>query len=158
MVNDVQWFVGIDWATQSHCVCLLDAEGRRVGEREFAHVDQRRRQERVRRAMFLHRGQERVDRRLPDHHDASALGQDGEAQHASGMWPMVVAHVVGALTTILIWSVRRRAWDVLVGASRARIPVLRRLVRLTMAGPAIAAGWLQWMASRRRGPPGWVCV
>jgi len=37
MVNDVQWFVGIDWATQSHCVCLLDAEGRRVGEREFAH-------------------------------------------------------------------------------------------------------------------------
>jgi transposase len=37
MVNDVHWFVGIDWATQSHCVCLLDAEGRRVGEREFAH-------------------------------------------------------------------------------------------------------------------------
>jgi transposase len=37
MVNDVQWFVGIDWATQNHCVCLLDAEGRRVGEREFAH-------------------------------------------------------------------------------------------------------------------------
>lgn len=37
MVNDVQWFVGIDWATQSHCVCLLDAEGRSVGQREFAH-------------------------------------------------------------------------------------------------------------------------
>jgi transposase len=37
MVNDVHWFVGIDWATQSHCVCLLDAEGRRVGQREFAH-------------------------------------------------------------------------------------------------------------------------
>jgi len=37
MVNDVCWFVGIDWATQSHCVCLLDAEGRRVGQREFAH-------------------------------------------------------------------------------------------------------------------------
>jgi transposase len=37
MVNDVQWFVGIDWATQSHRVCLLDAEGRRVDEREFAH-------------------------------------------------------------------------------------------------------------------------
>jgi transposase len=37
MVNDVHWFVGVDWATQSHCVCLLDAEGRRVGEREFAH-------------------------------------------------------------------------------------------------------------------------
>ena len=37
MVNDVQWFVGIDWATQSHCVCLLDAEGRPAGQREFAH-------------------------------------------------------------------------------------------------------------------------
>lgn len=37
MANDVQWFVGIDWATQSHRVCLLDAEGRRVDEREFAH-------------------------------------------------------------------------------------------------------------------------
>jgi transposase len=37
MVDDVQWLVGIDWATQSHCVCLLDAEGRRVGQREFAH-------------------------------------------------------------------------------------------------------------------------
>ncbi len=37
MINDVHWFVGIDWATQSHSVCLLDAEGRRVGEREFAH-------------------------------------------------------------------------------------------------------------------------
>jgi transposase len=37
MVEDVGWFVGIDWAMQSHRVCLLDAEGRRVGEREFAH-------------------------------------------------------------------------------------------------------------------------
>jgi transposase len=37
MVEDVHWFVGIDWATQNHRVCLLDAEGRRVGEREFVH-------------------------------------------------------------------------------------------------------------------------
>jgi transposase len=37
MVDDVRWFVGIDWATQSHCVCLLDAEGRMVGQRDFAH-------------------------------------------------------------------------------------------------------------------------
>jgi transposase len=37
MINDIQWFVGIDWATQSHCVCLLDVEGRPVGQREFAH-------------------------------------------------------------------------------------------------------------------------
>jgi transposase len=37
MIDDVQWFVGIDWATQSHRVCLLDVEGRRVDERDFAH-------------------------------------------------------------------------------------------------------------------------
>jgi transposase len=37
MIDDVQWFAGIDWATQSHRVCLLDAEGRRVNERDFAH-------------------------------------------------------------------------------------------------------------------------
>jgi transposase len=37
MIEDVHWFVGIDWATQSHRVCLLDGEGRPVGEREFAH-------------------------------------------------------------------------------------------------------------------------
>ncbi|SFK12635.1 hypothetical protein SAMN05216525_15445, partial [Bradyrhizobium sp. Gha] len=37
MVDGAQWFVGVDWATQSHCVCLLDAEGRQAGQREFAH-------------------------------------------------------------------------------------------------------------------------
>ena len=37
MIDDVLWFVGIDWATQSHRVCLLDAEGRRISERDFAH-------------------------------------------------------------------------------------------------------------------------
>jgi transposase len=37
MVEDVAWFVGIDWASQSHSVCLLDAEGRHVARHEFAH-------------------------------------------------------------------------------------------------------------------------
>jgi transposase len=37
MVEDVTWFVGIDWASQSHSVCLLDAEGRHVARHEFAH-------------------------------------------------------------------------------------------------------------------------
>jgi transposase len=37
MVEDVHWFVGIDWATQSHRACLLDAQGRRVDERDFVH-------------------------------------------------------------------------------------------------------------------------
>src|SRR4029078_11741617 len=37
MIEDIQWFVGIDWATQSHRVCLVDGEGRHVNERDFAH-------------------------------------------------------------------------------------------------------------------------
>ena len=37
MIEDVCWFVGIDWATQSHSVCLLDAKGRQVAHRGFAH-------------------------------------------------------------------------------------------------------------------------
>jgi len=37
MTDDVSWFVGIDWASQKHRVCLLDAEGRCVGERDIAH-------------------------------------------------------------------------------------------------------------------------
>jgi transposase len=37
MSDDVRWLVGIDWATQSHRVCLLDVEGRRIAERDFAH-------------------------------------------------------------------------------------------------------------------------
>jgi transposase len=37
MIQDVHWFVGIDWATRSHRAVLLDADGRQVGEREFTH-------------------------------------------------------------------------------------------------------------------------
>jgi hypothetical protein len=38
MVNDVHWFVGIDWATQSHCVCLLDADDRTAGATQNASL------------------------------------------------------------------------------------------------------------------------
>jgi hypothetical protein len=31
------WFAGIDWGSEQHQVCLLDAQGRIVGEREFPH-------------------------------------------------------------------------------------------------------------------------
>jgi transposase len=31
------WFVGLDWARERHRVCLLDAEGRRVAERDVTH-------------------------------------------------------------------------------------------------------------------------
>ena len=32
-----QWFVGVDWATQSHQVCVLDAQGTCQGQRSFPH-------------------------------------------------------------------------------------------------------------------------
>jgi hypothetical protein len=37
MVEKVEWFVGIDWASQSHQVCLVDAHGECLGERAVAH-------------------------------------------------------------------------------------------------------------------------
>src|SRR5215468_9609760 len=37
MTEDVEWFAGVDWASQEHRVCLVDADGKIVGERGFAH-------------------------------------------------------------------------------------------------------------------------
>ena len=37
MGEGVEWFVGIDWASQSHQVCLIDARGECLGERAVAH-------------------------------------------------------------------------------------------------------------------------
>jgi hypothetical protein len=37
MAEGVEWFVGIDWASQSHQVCLVDARGECLGERAVAH-------------------------------------------------------------------------------------------------------------------------
>ena len=36
MAEEVEWFVGIDWASQSHQVCLVDAHGACLGERAVA--------------------------------------------------------------------------------------------------------------------------
>ena len=96
-------------------------------------------------------------------HLALVAGTSADHMHAggsapSGVLPMVAAHAVGALATILAWSVRRAVWDVLVRVSQARILAVRRLVRRSTADTATADAWLQWMAARRRGPPGWVCV
>src|SRR3982750_74534 len=33
----VSWFAGIDWGSERHQVCLLDAAGQVVGERAFRH-------------------------------------------------------------------------------------------------------------------------
>jgi transposase len=37
MNEQVRWFVGFDWATVKHHVCLVDAEGNRVAERDAMH-------------------------------------------------------------------------------------------------------------------------
>jgi len=37
MTEEVEWFVGIDWASQSHQVCLIDAQGKVREERTVAH-------------------------------------------------------------------------------------------------------------------------
>jgi transposase len=37
MTDEIRFFVGIDWASQQHRVCLLDAAGRPVAERDVAH-------------------------------------------------------------------------------------------------------------------------
>jgi transposase len=37
MTEDIEWFVGFDWASQKHVACLLDRNGRVVGERELKH-------------------------------------------------------------------------------------------------------------------------
>jgi len=38
MADDtVSWFAGVDWGSEKHQVCLLDAAGRVVGEREVRH-------------------------------------------------------------------------------------------------------------------------
>ena len=35
--EEVEWFVGIDWASEKHQVCLVNARGECVGERTVAH-------------------------------------------------------------------------------------------------------------------------
>jgi transposase len=37
MREDARWFAGIDWASETHQVCLVDAAGKIVGERAFPH-------------------------------------------------------------------------------------------------------------------------
>ena len=37
MTDDASWYCGVDWASEAHRACLLDAEGTRVAERDFTH-------------------------------------------------------------------------------------------------------------------------
>ena len=37
MDEERRWFVGIDWASQEHVVSLCDGQGKKIGQRKFAH-------------------------------------------------------------------------------------------------------------------------
>lgn len=37
MIDQKQWYAGVDWASQSHHVFLTDGDGRKLGERVFRH-------------------------------------------------------------------------------------------------------------------------
>jgi len=36
-MNEIGWFVGLDWAREGHRACLLDADGKAVAERDITH-------------------------------------------------------------------------------------------------------------------------
>jgi transposase len=38
MIESLHWFIGVDWGSETHAVCLLDASGRLVEERPVAHT------------------------------------------------------------------------------------------------------------------------
>jgi transposase len=38
MMDDIGWFAGVDWASEKHKVCLLNASGQAVGERDVDHT------------------------------------------------------------------------------------------------------------------------
>ncbi len=37
MMDEIRWYVGCDWASEKHWVCLFDGAGQKIGEREVAH-------------------------------------------------------------------------------------------------------------------------
>ncbi len=37
MTQRRKWFVGVDWGSEMHQVCVLDAVGHRLGDRSFGH-------------------------------------------------------------------------------------------------------------------------
>jgi transposase len=38
MMDDIRWMAGVDWASEKHKVCLLNADGQAVGERDVDHT------------------------------------------------------------------------------------------------------------------------
>lgn len=37
MLDQEQWYAGVDWASESHHVFLTDGDGKKLGERIFKH-------------------------------------------------------------------------------------------------------------------------
>ena len=37
-MDGIRWFAGVDWASERHRVCLLNANGQAVGERDVDHT------------------------------------------------------------------------------------------------------------------------
>ena len=72
--------------------------------------------------------------------------------HDGASWPMVVAHVAGAVATVVVWTIRRRIWDVLVRVESSR-PFVFGTVRALSERPAGLCGIEGWIGWRHRGPP-----
>ena len=76
MDEERNWFVGVDWASATHHVCVLDAHGDKLGERGFysrrrracrdGGVDPRAHQDRRRSGLCRHRGATWAGGRKPD--------------------------------------------------------------------------------------------
>ena len=79
-----EWYVGFDWASEKHRVCLLDRTGRVVGERDAAHdgaaeiciARDRARQLCLRQIRIRHGGADEVGGAVPDR-DAFELALAG---------------------------------------------------------------------------------
>ena len=85
-------------------------------------------------------------------------GADAHGPHLELTWQMVLAHVVGALATALVWELRRRAVEVVLNwtevglvpvptlrrtvARRApMLPLRRPLVVVPLRGPPVGLGF-----------------
>jgi hypothetical protein len=86
-----------------------------------------------------------------------ALAQGAATDHmgmTGSVWPMVIAHAVGALATVVLWSLRRQAWDVLVRVGHVRPPVRGRSIAAPTFHDERVDTLLRWRSGLRRGPPG----
>ncbi len=87
-------------------------------------------------------------------HGAGASHGAADLAHLSLTTPMVVAHVVSAVLTALVWTARRRALEVLLSwarAPRVPLPSLRPALGPPAPSYVVVEGLLS--IAPRRGPP-----